>query len=114
MALPNNTTFEDAFQFGVPGDTSWSFTGQHFNADIKGNTNSPTPLLSLSSLSGSIVVDDAVNRILHFNVPDTTIQSSLPVGEYVYDLVMIDGSSPPIRVALMIGKLIVCQGVTLT
>jgi hypothetical protein len=114
MEITNNATWEDSFVFGDTGDVSWSFTGQHFVADIKGTADDPNPLLSLSDIDGEIVVDDAVQRILHFNVDDATIQQSLGLGCYVYDLVMYDTSVPPIRVVLMHGKLQVCQGVTQT
>jgi hypothetical protein len=112
MFISDNATWQDAFQFGTVGDTSWSFTGQNFKCDIKASRNDLTPLLELLSTSGAIVVQDPVNRILNFNVPDATIQSDLPCGEYVYDLIMYDASSPPIRVQLMQGKLFVKRGVT--
>lgn len=108
----DNTTFEDAFQFGVSGDTSWSFTGQNFRMDVKGTSDDATPLLTLTSAAGQIVVDDAINRVLHFNVPETTIQGSLTPGEYEYDLIMYDGSTPPVRVGLMRGTLCVAHGIT--
>jgi hypothetical protein len=112
IEIANNATFEDAFMFGTTGDTSWSFTGQTFKMDIKANKYDVTPILSLTSAGGTIVVDDVVQRILHFHVPDATILSTLPVAEYQYDLVMIDGSTPAIRVPLMRGELKVRQGVT--
>lgn len=98
--------------FGVPGDTTWSFTGQSFRLDVKEDRLSPTPLLSLSSTAGTIVVDDAVQRVLNFNVPEATLQATLVPGEYWYDLVMQDTSSPPIRVVLMKGKVKVQLGIT--
>lgn len=108
----DNQTLADAFQFGTVGDTSWSFTGQSFKMDIKASRDDTTPLLELTSAGGTIVIDDVVQRVLHLNVPDTTIQADLPCGEYVYDLIMFDGSVPPIRVPLMQGKLFVKRGVT--
>jgi hypothetical protein len=108
----NNATASDAFQFGTAGDTSWSFSGQTFKMEIKANKFDVTPILTLTSAGGTIVVDDVVQRILHFNVPDATIQASLPIAEYQYDLVMIDGSTPAIRVPLMRGEIKVRQGVT--
>ena len=112
IAVQNNATFEDAFQFGTAGDTSWSFTGQSFVMDIKGEKDDTVALLSLTSGAGQIVVDDVVQRILHFNVSDTALNAALKVGEYQYDLIMFDGSSPSVRVALMGGELRVKQGVT--
>lgn len=112
MEVANNATWEDAFTFGVSGDTSWSFTGQSFHMDVKANRNDTAALFSLTSAGGKIVVDDAVARILHFNVDDTTLKAALPVGEYVYDLVMLDAGSPAVRVPLMHGEVKVTQGVT--
>ncbi len=117
MAIQNNATWEDAFKFGVDGDTSWSFTGQSFHMDVKGTRDDPNPLLTLSSADSTIVVDDAVNRVLHFDVDDALIVASLPVTvdcePYVYDLVMVDDSDNT-RVVLMSGTVTVEQGVTLT
>jgi hypothetical protein len=53
-----------------------------------------------------------VQRVLHLNVPDTVVQASLPPAEYVYDFIMLDGSTPPIRTQLMQGRFIVDRGVT--
>lgn len=109
---PNNATWLDAFQFGTPGDTSWNFVGQNFIMEVKGGADVPTALLTLQTSDGTIVVDDTVNRILHFNVPDATIQADLPPGCYVYDLVMFDNSVPPVRTVLMAGRVRITQGVT--
>jgi hypothetical protein len=114
IEILNNGTWIDAFQFGTVGDTSWSFTGQNFRLDIKGNRDQAVPLLSLLSTGGTpqIIVDDAVQRILHVNVTDTVITTNLPPGEYVYDFVMFDGQTPPVRVPLMAGRIRVDQGIT--
>ncbi len=116
MVISNNATWEDAFQFGTPGDTSWSFTGQSFRVDVKGTRDDPNPLLSLGDVDSTIVIDDLVNRVLHFNVDDSAIVAALPVTTdcepYVYDLVMIDNSDNT-RIVLMSGKLTVEQGITL-
>jgi len=111
IEIANNATFNDAFIFDQ-GATDWSFTGKTFKMEIKANKFDVTPILTLTSAGGTIVVDDAVQRILHFNVPDTTILSSLPVAEYQYDLIMLDASSPAVRVPLMRGEIKVTQGVT--
>ena len=113
IEIANNVTWEDAFKFGTDGDTTWSFTGQSFIMELKADRDDTTALFTLSTANGRIVVDDVVQRILHFNVTDTDIQSSLPAyTEYQYDLVMFDTSVPPIRVALMHGEVKVKQGVT--
>lgn len=110
----NNVTFEDAFQFGTVGDTSWSFSGQNFRMDLKRNRNvDTTPLVSFTSGAGQIIVDDPVQRILHFLVPETTLSAASVIpGTYDYDFIMFDGSSPAVRIALMYGKFKVYNGVT--
>jgi hypothetical protein len=114
LFVQDNATMQDALQYGVPGDTSWSFTGMTFEMSVKASRDDVDPLVTFTSGAGQIVVDDPVQRVLHFNVPDTTIQSALPPAEYVYDLIMIDGSTPPIRTPLMQGRLTVSHGVTET
>jgi hypothetical protein len=111
FVVPNNATFEDAIQFGVVGDTSWSLTGQNFRMDIKADVLG-NYLLSLTSAAGQIVTDDAVQRVINFNVPESAIQAALIPGVYVYDFIMFDNSNPPIRVQLMHGKFKVKLGVT--
>lgn len=116
LAIDNNVTWSDAFQFGTPGDTSWSFTNMTFTLEVKRSRYDASPLLSISSsvvsTTGYIAIDDPIQRALHVTVPYTTIRADLTNGEYVYDLVMADNSSPPVRTALMHGKLCVGQGVT--
>ena len=113
IVTPDNCTWTDAFQFGIQGDTSWSFTNQNFRLDIKGNKfTQPTALLSLTSGAGQIVVLDAVQRILQMNVPEATLTGALVPGDYDYDLIMFDGSAPPVRLALMYGKFKLTHGVT--
>lgn len=112
MTVYNNVTWQDAFRFGDEDDTTWSFTGQKFILEVKGNRNDATVLLELKSDDGEIVVDDAVQRVLHINVDYAAIVAALKVGEYVYDLVMYDTDVPAVRVALMQGKIFVKQGVS--
>lgn len=113
IVTPDNTTWTDAFQFGIQGDTSWSFTAQNFRLDIKGNKYTQSvALLSLTSGAGQIVVQDAVQRILQMNVPEATLTGALVPGEYQYDLIMYDGSVPPVRIALMYGEFKLVHGVS--
>src|SRR5512138_3317248 len=113
IEIANNVTWEDAFKFGTDGDTTWSFTGQSFIMELKAERDDAAALFTLSTSNGRIVVDDVVQRILHFKVDKTTLQAALPPRtEYQYDLVMYDTSVPPIRVALMHGEVKVKQGVT--
>lgn len=111
IVAANTVTLQEAFQFGLTTDI-WTFTGQNFKMEVKASRDDAVGLVAWTSLGGTIVVDDAVNRVLHLNVSEAAIQAALPVGEYVYDLVMFDGSAPPIRSLLMQGKLFVTQGVT--
>lgn len=108
----DNVTLQDAFQFGLATDTSWSFTGQSFKFEAKSSREDVTPRMTLTSAGGSIVVDSAALRILHLNQPQAALQAALPCGEYVYDLVMFDASVPPIRSLLMHGRLFISRGVT--
>lgn len=112
ITAQDNATLQDAFQFGTVGDTSWSFAGQAFEMGVKASRDDVANLFELLSASGSIVVDDVVQRVLHLNVPEATLQTNLPCGEYDYDLVMFDTSVPPIRTVLMRGKLTITRGVT--
>ncbi len=113
IVTPDNATWTDAFQFGVVGDTSWNFTGQNFRLDIKGNKfTQPSALLSLTSGAGQLVVLDAVQRLLQMDVPEAILTGALVPGDYDYDLIMYDGSTPPVRIALMYGKFKLVHGVT--
>jgi hypothetical protein len=111
FVITNNATFQDAMIFGVAGDTSWNLTGQNFRMDIKADPFGAS-LLTLLSSAGQIVVDDPVQRIINFNVPESVIQANLQVGEYRYDFIMFDNSVPPVRVQLMHGKVKVKLGIT--
>lgn len=110
LTQANNGSLSQAFQFGKAGDTSWNFTGCTFKAEFKASTDDVTPLLTLTSAGGSIVVDDAIQRVLHFNLSPTSLKAALPVGEYVYDLVMTDGAG--VVTPLMAGCFNLVQGVT--
>lgn len=108
----DNATLQDAFQFGTVGDTSWSFTGQSFKMDVKASRDDAAALVEFTSVAGSIIIDDVVQRVLHLNVPEAAVQAALPCATYDYDLVMFDASAPPIRTVLMQGKLTIKRGVT--
>jgi|SRR5215472_6509592 len=112
LSIDNNGTWMDAFQFGTPGDTTWTLTGQKFEMDVQLNYYDATPKLSLTSTAGKIVIDDVIQRVIHLNVDPATLQGALQPGTYVYDLVMLDASVPPVRVPLMHGDVCVSQGVT--
>lgn len=128
IVTSNNVTWEDALQFDPPptytGCTgvNWGMTGQNFRMDIKGSRWQATgPYLSITS-PNQIIVDDATNRILHFNVPEAVITGAtgaagatgpgLVPGKYGYDFIMFDGSTPPVRVMLMQGNFVLSDGYT--
>jgi hypothetical protein len=111
LAVDNNGSWSDAFQFGDPDDTTWDLNGAAFECDVQRNPYDETPLLHLDTSSGRIIVDDVVQRVIHFDVDAVDIQANLQPGKYVYDLVMIDGLSG-VRTPLMHGQLVVQQGVT--
>lgn len=114
MEIMNNATWEDAFQFGVTGDTSWTLVGQSFILEIKANKDDAAALLTLSTGNGRIVVDSTTLRAIHFLVSDAVVQAALKPAAYVYDLVMFNADPTPVRVLLMHGTVKVCQGVTQT
>jgi hypothetical protein len=112
FVVQDNATFQDPIQFGDPTDTSWSLTGMSFKMEVKASRDDGTPLVTWATGTGEIITDDVVQRVIHFNVTDTAIQASLPPAEYVYDFLMLDGSTPAIRTPLMRGKFVVSRGVT--
>ena len=112
ITVDNNGTLSNAYQFGSPPGTTWTLIGQTFEMNVKRNRYDMVPLLIMNMSNGRIIVDDQIQRVIHLNVSAADIQNYLPVGTYVYDLVMMDGSSPPLRVPLMHGYLTVEQGVT--
>jgi len=111
IVIGNGTTWQDAFQFGQPGDFTWQLT-TNWEMEIKLDRFQTTPLLNPSTANGQIVVDDINQRVIHLNVGPATIQAALMPGVYVFDLVMFDGSTPAIRTVLMHGQLRVIQGVS--
>ncbi len=114
ITTSNNVTLQDAFRFGVEGDTTWSFLDMTFECEVKASRDDDTPLATWTSGAGEIVVDDIVQRVLHFNIPPADIVADLPAAVYVYDLIMISNDATPVRTMLMQGKLTVKRGVTET
>jgi hypothetical protein len=109
MTVANNVTWADALQFGVDGDTSWSFNNKTFKLEVKASRDDVTPLLTLTSPT-QIVVDDATLRVLHFNVDPATVNGALAPGKYVYDFIMVDDNN--VKTMLMAGHVLVVPGVT--
>jgi hypothetical protein len=115
IVVAKNASFVEAFQFDPPvaGVTPPTWTlYPNFRLDVKAYPEQAAALVSLTSASGQIVVDDATQRVIHFNVPETIITPALVPGCYWYDLIMFDGSTPPIRVPLMHGAFVVTDGIT--
>lgn len=112
FCVPNNATWQDAVEFTDPDDTQWSLTGQKFVMEVKGNRNDSGFLLELTSDNNDILIVSAALRIIKWNVDKAVIQAALPVGVYVYDLIMYDASVPAQRTMLMQGKVTVTQGIT--
>jgi hypothetical protein len=104
----------DAFQFGVVGDTSWSFAHKHFLCDLKADPTQTAADMALSSIASpqTIIVVDEIARILQFEVTDMALRAALVVQPYSYDLVMVDDTTDE-RDLLMIGTITVTQGITI-
>jgi len=111
IVIGNGATWQEACQFGQPGDITWQLT-YNWEMEIKLDRYQPTPLLNPSSANGQIIVDDINQRVIHLNVGPAIIQATLQPGIYVYDLIMFDGSTPAIRTVLMHGTIRVVQGVS--
>jgi|SRR5215468_7624270 len=111
IVIGNGTTWQDAFQFGQPGDFTWQLN-PNWEMEIKLDRYQQTPLLNPSTANGQIIVDDINQRVIHLNVSPAIIQAALQPGVYVFDLIMFDTSIPPIRTVLMHGSLKVIQGVS--
>ena len=110
LRIDNNGTWQDAFQFGKPGDITWTLAGQSFTMEVQRNRYDTVPLLTMSTADGTIIVADAAQRVIYFNVEPTEIKANLNPGIYVYDLLML--SDGGVYTPLMHGSLQVCKGVT--
>ena len=80
LAIDNNGTWMDAFQFGEPADTTWDLVGQSFELDVQLSYYDATPKLSLTSAAGEIVIDDPIQRVIHLNVDSAALQAALTPG----------------------------------
>lgn len=115
IVAAKNASFTEAYQFDPPVAGVIPPTWQlypNFRLDIKGYLEQAVALVSLTSAAGQIVVDDVVQRVIHFNVPETILSPALTPGRYFYDLIMYDNSVPAIRVPLMHGEFVLTDGVT--
>jgi hypothetical protein len=110
LAVDNNSTWRDAFQFSNADDQTWNLAGCTFEMDVQRNSYDLVPLLSMSTTNGQIVIADPVQRVIYFNVSPGDIQASLKPGKYLYDLVMIEPTD--VRTLLMHGTVTIQQGIT--
>jgi hypothetical protein len=78
---------------------------------IKGNFEQSPEVIAFTSAAGEIVVADAAERVLYFNVPPATLQAVLVPGVYLYDLRMID-TDTAVRTQLLHGEFIFVDAVT--
>jgi hypothetical protein len=111
LCIDNNGTWSDAFQFGKPGDLTWTLENK-FEMEVQRSEYDEVPLLFMDVTGGKIIIDDPVQRVIHFNVTAPEIRSQLRPGQYVYDLVMVAANG--VRTPLMHGTVTVVQGVTFT
>jgi hypothetical protein len=115
IVTAKNATFNESYQFDPPqaGVTppTWTLYA-NFRMDVKAYFEQTLPLCSFTTGAGQIVVDDPVQRVIHFNVAESSIDPPLVPGKYFYDLLMISNDIIPIRVPLMHGDFIVSDGVT--
>ncbi len=93
IGVASNSWWDDSFQYGDPEDQTWTLTNKSFYCSIKVNDSVSTPVLvTFSTGGGTILVTDAVNRIITMNVTDIALRAALPSVPYtyVYDLLMVD------------------------
>lgn len=109
MVVSLNMTWQDSFQIGKSTDTSWNLIAVSLQMSLKADRNSLTPLLSMSTDNGRILIDDAVARIFTFNVSPVDLQTALVPGNYDYDLLMVTATN---TVPVMHGKVCVELGIT--
>jgi len=121
ITISTNVWWTDTFRFGCTEesdeccaadvDTTWDFNGKTFAMDLRPELGGDETF-SLTTENGRIVVTDATNRILAFNVTHTDLAAALTVDTtYVYDLIMITTATGE-RTQLMRGAIEVNQGVT--
>ena len=75
LRIDDNATWMDAFQFGNP--TDGDETGRSTDRVRDGcplNRYDAVPLLSLTTDNSRIIIDDSVQRVIHFNVTPEDIQ----------------------------------------
>jgi hypothetical protein len=113
IVIQSNVYWDDAFQFGLASDQTWNFVGMSFLLDLKLHRSDTTPVLSLSSAAGTIVVSDPINRILNMFVSDHALRAALtPNTSYEYDLIMVNNVTGQ-RDCLMYGTVKFDYGVTI-
>jgi len=111
ITVAKNTTFSDAVQFILDDGSTWDFNNKTFRMGLKGNYEQSPEQLEFTSDAAEIVVADAAQRILYFNVPPATLQAALVPGVYLYDLVMTD-TVTAVRTQIMYGEFRYAEAVT--
>jgi hypothetical protein len=104
LEIHDNVDTTIPLSFTDQNEVPRNFTGSTFRLDVKSRVTDASAIISLTSGSGIEHVD-LTNGLISIKFSDY----ALSPGEYVYDLVEINGSS---RSALFFGPLTVVQGVT--
>lgn len=114
MLIGTNESLEYAFQLGAVDadgnvlDTSWTLDHCSIYANFTADPDSSTFDLMCSTLDDSIHIDDTVNRVFRFNVPDLT---DLTVGNLKFD-VLLSFDTLAYRQRIFKGVLTVEKGIT--
>lgn len=62
-----------------------NIAGYKFWLTLKKNINDVVPVVQVSTVAGSNVLDDAAHGVCYLQIPSTTT-AAIPVGKYYYDL----------------------------
>lgn len=111
MTLGDNESLLYSFQLGATSDVSWSLAHKDLYADFKGDAADLVALIQTSTVNSRIVIHDEALRVFSWHVPQAVIEDNLPVGSYVYDLLMVDQTTGD-KQRLMTGKLKIVEGPT--
>lgn len=119
FTLASNVWWDDALQLGDPDDFTWTLNGTSFYLTITTDDDNLTPLVALSTSilnpltnTPTILIVDAVNRIIQFNATDAQLIPVVPRGKpYRYDLLMVNNASGQTD-AVAHGEIKMHQGIT--
>src|SRR2546423_4634708 len=85
----HDADFDDAAYMPLDGTRPRDLTGKSLELVILPVYDHPTPLRVLSSTGSEIVIDKPLVGGFRFNLPQATLQASLPVGEWVHFLSLV-------------------------